>query len=212
MERTIVFDLDDTLIKEVDFLKSAFSEIAYYIDADSKFLYNQMLMWYFAKEDVFKNIVKIYPNVKINFLKNMYRMHYPNFEKYYFLRDLLSELKQNGNKLGLITDGFSITQRNKIDSLNIQHLFDLIIISEEFGSEKPCEKNYIVFHQFKSESYYYIGDNFNKDFITPNRLGWNTIGVIDDGRNIHIQEKSLSKSYLPKKFINHINEIINIFK
>ena len=211
MDKTIVFDLDDTLIKEVDFLKSAFFEIANNLDSKGEFLYNQMLEWYYAKENVFINVIKIYPNIKIDDLKSMYRNHYPNFEKYYFLSGFLSELKQNGNRLGLITDGFSITQRNKIDSLNIMHLFDLIIISEEFGSAKPCEKNYIVFHQFKSESYHYIGDNFNKDFITPNRLGWDTIGVIDDGNNIHTQDKNLNESFLPKKIINHINEIINLF-
>ena len=38
--KTIVFDLDDTLIPEVDYLKSAFQEIASYIDPENKNLYN----------------------------------------------------------------------------------------------------------------------------------------------------------------------------
>ena len=209
--KTIVFDLDDTLVKEIDYLKSAFLEIANAIEKDGRFLYDKMLAWYFDKQDVFQNLVNLHPNISLDSLKIMYRTHQPNFEHYFYVKDFLIELKQKGYKLGLITDGFSVTQRNKIKSLGLENVFDLVIISEEFGFEKPCEENYKVFHQFNSDFYYYIGDNFNKDFVAPNNLDWITIGLVNDGKNIHTQDFSMHESFLPKIFINHIYETINIF-
>ena len=126
------------------FLKSAFFEIANSIEAEVSSLYHQMLVWYFDNENVFQKLVQLYPDLSMDLLKSKYRHHQPNFEKYSYVKDFLSELKQNRYRIGLITDGFSITQRNKISSLGIGGLFDLIVISEEFGSEKPNEENYKV--------------------------------------------------------------------
>jgi putative hydrolase of the HAD superfamily len=47
----------------------------------------------------------------------------------------LKQLKANGYKLGLITDGRSISKRKKIKALNIEKYFEYILISEEFGTE-----------------------------------------------------------------------------
>ena len=53
IQKTIVFDLDDTLIPEIDYLQSAFREIAEYVDAENKNLYDEMYKWYQNKENVF---------------------------------------------------------------------------------------------------------------------------------------------------------------
>jgi putative hydrolase of the HAD superfamily len=47
----------------------------------------------------------------------------------------LKQLKANGYKLGLITDGRSIHKEIKIKALNIEKYFEYILISEEFGTE-----------------------------------------------------------------------------
>ena len=52
----VVFDLDDTLVKEIDYLKSAFKAIAVKVDSTNDSLFNQMLFWYQNKENVFQNI------------------------------------------------------------------------------------------------------------------------------------------------------------
>jgi putative hydrolase of the HAD superfamily len=204
IQKTIVFDLDDTLISEIDYLKSAFQEIAEHIDAENKNLYNEMFQWYQNKENVFLNLQNQYKNTKVSDLKNKYRNHFPIFNPNSKTRDLLIELKGRGHFLGLITDGFSITQRNKIKALDIENLFDLIIISEEFGSEKPDEANFKVFHKFGTTEYYYIADNVAKDFITPNKLGWTTVCLIDEGKNIYIQDFNNELIYLPKIKINNL--------
>jgi len=207
MTKTVVFDLDDTIVKEIEYLKSAFNSIAKYVDIKNETLFEQMMEWYFDKQNVFQNVINQYQNIEIQTLKNIYRNHFPNFNSQSEERNLLIDLKNKGYKLGLITDGFSITQRNKIKALNIENLFDLIIISEEFGSEKPNKKNYEVFHQFKTDDYYYIGDNVKKDFVIPNELGWKTICILDDGNNIHKQDFNKEVLYLPQIRLSNLLDI-----
>lgn len=204
IQKTIVFDLDDTLIPEIDYLQSAFKEIAHYVEEGNTTLYNQMCQWYLNKENVFLNLQNQYKNIEISDLITIYRNHYPDFNSKSKNRELILELKQKGHFLGLITDGFSITQRNKLKALDIENLFDLIIISEEFGSEKPDEANYKAFHQFGTTEYYYIGDNVTKDFVTPNKLGWTTVCLLDQGKNIHTQDFTKELIYLPKIKINNL--------
>jgi putative hydrolase of the HAD superfamily len=50
----------------------------------------------------------------------LYRNHYPSINLTSENENLLKQLKANGYKLGLITDGGSIQQRNKIKSTNIE--------------------------------------------------------------------------------------------
>lgn len=205
VRKTFVFDLDDTIIPEIDYLKSAFQEIAHDIDPKNKDLYDEMFEWYQNKENVFLQLEQRYQKISISDLKNRYRNHYPSFNPRTENRELLLELKKEGHFLGLITDGFSVTQRNKIKALDIESLFDLIVISEEFGSEKPEEANYSVFHQFgTNDNYFYIGDNVSKDFIAPNALGWTTVCLLDNGNNIHIQDFNKELIYLPKIKIHNL--------
>jgi putative hydrolase of the HAD superfamily len=59
-----------------------------------------------------------------------------------------------------------------------------------------------------NKEYVYIADNTQKDFVTPNKLGWTTICLLDNGHNIHKQNFELSKEYLPQFRINSFEEII----
>jgi putative hydrolase of the HAD superfamily len=206
MSATVVFDLDDTLVKEIDYLKSAFKAIAVKVDSTNDSLFNQMLFWYQNKENVFQNIESHY-GFSVNELKQQYRTHVPDFIQYKGVSELLLRFKEKGCFIGLITDGYSLTQRNKLKALGIEELFDLIVISEEFGSEKPNENNYKVFHQFATKEYYYIGDNTAKDFLAPNRLGWISVCLLNNGENIHPQDFTKETVYLPQKTITDLNEL-----
>lgn len=209
---TIVFDLDDTLVPEIAYLKSAFREIAKFVDGGNELLFDEMFDWYQNKENVFTKLGDRYINAELSLLKNMYRNHFPDFESLWECRQMLANLKNDGHLLGLITDGFSVTQRNKIRALNIEDLFDQIVISEEFGSEKPHEKNYCVFHKFNTDNYMYVADNVSKDFITPNRLGWTTVCLLNQGSNIHSQDFDKDSIYLPQHKIKSLMDLNTIIK
>ena len=122
---------------------------------------------------------------------------------------MLKDLKENGFILGLITDGRSITQRNKLQSLQISDFFDSIIISEENGFSKPHPFNYqqIEARYIKSDVFLYIGDNTDKDFNYPLiNEKWRSICVLDNGLNIHPQDSE----FLIQNEIETIKEITNL--
>lgn len=207
----IIFDLDDTLAYEIDYLKSAYKEIAENVDkVNSENLRLEMLEAYHKGLNVFEILIQKYPNSTIEELLKIYRTHFPDVQFIEGANDLLDDIKRKGYKIGLITDGRSITQRNKLKALGIEGIFDSIIISEEFGSTKPDERNYKAFIVDDIAEYFYIADNPKKDFLTPNKLGWTSICLLDKGNNIHPQNFDLQTEYLPKIKVDSLKEIIDI--
>jgi len=158
----IIFDLDDTLMYEIDFLKSAYKEISTLVDKENQEeLFKLMLIKYHEGENVFDFLINNYTNFSKEQLLQMYRNHFPNVSLNEGADDLLKKIKSKGYKLGLITDGRSVTQRNKLKALKIEDLFDKIIVSEEFGSTKPDERNFKIFLENDIEEYYYIAVQIN---------------------------------------------------
>jgi putative hydrolase of the HAD superfamily len=204
--KVFVFDLDDTLYGERDFEKSGIKFVYDYlkidtIDLDS--ILNSRTNW-------IELIVSQPSNdFTTESILELYRNHMPKIELYSDAKIFLQKLISLRIEMSLITDGRSMTQRTKLKALGIENIFNKIIISDEVKSEKPSELNYkMVMSNVSSKEYVYIADNTQKDFITPNKLGWTTICLLDKGQNIHKQNFELSNEYLPKFTINSFEEII----
>lgn len=209
----VCFDLDDTLYKEIDFVESGFRLIA---ESEKRpDLLPKMMGWRDKGEDVFFNLNKAIgkETSKSEYLK-IYRYHVPKITLSEGVEETLNELKSREVILGLITDGRSETQRNKIKALGLDRWFDNenIILSEEFGSEKTDERNFRFFmKKYPKMNYFYIGDNPKKDFVVPNRLGWKTVMLVDDGRNIHKQE-SVQTEFLSQTKIKGFKDFLYCIK
>lgn len=206
-----IFDLDDTLYSEYSFLCSAYRHISSFYE--SKEVYSMMLKWFNEGENTFSKLEALFPEkLSATEMLKLYRCHFPDIELYSGVIDVFESLKNKGDVIGVLTDGRSKTQRNKIDSLGLTKWLDKIVISEEIGSFKPALYNYEVFEkEFQDQLVFtYIADNPKKDFITPNRLGWNTIGIRDAGFNIHSQIVDVADSFQPKKWINSLGELNTI--
>ena len=224
--RMICFDLDDTLYKEIDYLKSAYREIAGYaagqctgcsggVDILAAEAYGKMLAAYHEGQNAFEELNKFLAlELPIGDYLYTYRNHKPKIVLMEDVVRTLDALKAEGVRIGLITDGRSVQQRNKIEALGLGRWIENadIVISEEFGSEKPALANYESFMKRYPEchDFTYVGDNPRKDFIAPNALGWATVCLKDDGRNIHKQDYNVEKIKLPKKSISNITELIDI--
>ncbi|MBC7830311.1 MAG: HAD family hydrolase [Chitinophagaceae bacterium] len=206
-----IFDLDDTLFSELDFLKSAYSNISSKLAVTLNLdIYEQMMNKYQNKENVFEWLIEKYqslaPFLTFKWLLKEYREHLPDIR----LNEDASAFIQTAYSLnipmGVITDGRSITQRNKLKALNIAGYFQDIIISEEFGSEKPDERNYLYFqNKYNGMNFHFFGDNTSKDFIVPAKLGWTTICLKNTGNNIHAQ--SLISEPIPDHVVSSFGEI-----
>ena len=222
--RVICFDLDDTLYKEIDYLKSAYREIAEYAAGHCEGCsdcvgilaikaYNRMLDAYREGMNAFEELNKFLGlELPISDFLYIYRTHKPKIALTEDVEQTLDALKAEGVRIGLITDGRSVQQRNKIEALGLGKWIEEenIVISEEFGSEKPNIANYEYFMRRYPEchDFTYVGDNLKKDFIAPNALGWHTICLKDDGRNIHRQEvDDIEEGMMPKRWIEKLEEV-----
>ena len=207
----LIFDLDDTLYKEIDFLKSGYREIVEAIGHPEAFDF--MLDSYFHGENVFQSVIDKYNlPYTVEQLLVIYRNHKPCISLAPSTVATLDELKASGTIMCLLTDGRSVTQRNKIEALGLARWFspDDILISEEFGHSKPSMACYQYFlDRFPDAEFVVIGDNPAKDFVIPNKFGWKTISLLDDGRNIHKQKRMVDNEYNPAYQINQLKALVD---
>lgn len=208
-----VFDLDDTLYNEIDYQSSGYKAIVEHIKLlygiDTTDVINTARA---EKRDVLDTLcqyLKLPLNVKESLLW-IYRLHFPEINLAIETREIISLLNEISNGVFILTDGRAISQRNKIKALGLSEL--PCYISEEWGEVKPGEKRYkaIMEKNQDNEKFIYVADNVSKDFITPKKLGWKTIGLIDNGKNIHKNNISLDKEYYPDFWIENIKEIKKI--
>jgi putative hydrolase of the HAD superfamily len=178
----IVFDLDDTLYNEIDFVKSGFLEVSKYLDKKNYIkIYNKMLEIFETEGSgkIFNKILdKNNSTVNIQKLINIYRFHRPNISLSEQNRILLENLSQDKNiKLSLISDSDYLMQKNKFLALKLDKYIKNPIFTDFYQTHKPEEKAFkIVMQEFGlNNNFYYIADNPKKDFLAPNNLQWTTI-------------------------------------
>jgi putative hydrolase of the HAD superfamily len=113
----------------------------------------------------------------------VYRQHEPRLELLPEARDALAWARSEGLKLGLVTDGHAVVQRNKIAALGLTTHIDCCVVSDELGGHafwKPSEAPFLrvmsTFHGTPS-GFVYVADNPRKDFIAPRALQWRTLRV-----------------------------------
>ncbi|WP_025209248.1 HAD family hydrolase [Hippea sp. KM1] len=174
----VVFDLDDTLYDEINFVRSGFAEIASYL-GDRK--YFDFLWEDFMKKGSGKNIDNLLSVFKIKEKKEklieIYRFHTPNIELNNDARAVLHYLKEKKISTAIITDGHYITQKNKFTALGLDKLIDFVVFTDYYHTKKPDLRPFhIVMSHFSKEKYFcYIADNPQKDFIAPLKLGWKAV-------------------------------------
>lgn len=176
----VIFDLDDTLYSEKQYIRSGYSKIGEHlcrVDAGEK-LWNYFLDGKPAIDCYLEEIGEI--DKKTECL-DVYRSQIPEIELYEGVNELIQSLKERGIKVGIITDGRPEGQRNKIKALGLDGLVDDIIITDELGGTQFRKPNDISFRIMQNrwrlsyEEIVYVGDNPNKDFQAPKQLGMRSV-------------------------------------
>ena len=186
----LVFDLDDTLYDEVDFVYSGFKEVSMYISTDYELNFNdifEVMVNEFnlnGRGKVFDIALKsqgIYSKNLVRKCLSVYRLHRPNI----LLSNQTIRCLKLFSKLSLylVTDGNKIVQNNKVEALDIHKYFKKIFITHRYGikNAKPsvyCFNKICEFEGVESSSVFYIGDNPNKDFINLKKSGFQTIRIL----------------------------------
>ena len=195
MIKGVLFDLDDTLYDSSSFADQARREaIKMMIDAGlnatEEEAYNilqriikqkgsnynrhlddlvKAIMGHYEPKIITMGIIT-YHNVKFALLRP-----YPDTIK------TLIALKKMGLKLGVITDGITIKQWEKLIRLGIVDFFDEVVTSEEFGLGKPNVEFFeygIKKMGLNPDEAVYVGDRIDRDIIPANKVGMCAIRIL----------------------------------
>ena len=220
-EIAVVFDLDDTLYKEADYVRSGVEYVVRRLSLKLRVPRMDLLGEVRRAEEAgihpFDALYEhIDHKVSVRRMVEWYRKHVPYLILPEESRLCLQEFVQYGYTLAMITDGRKLGQWNKIHALGIDRFIprELISVSDEVGADKnkllPWERMMSLLPAVKQ--WWYIGDNPRKDFHHPNALGWNTVMLLDDGRNIKTQKITLAKTYLAKFNISTLDELLPLIQ
>ena len=195
--RAVVFDLDDTLYPEREFVRSGFRAVSLWVEENLglKGFFDAAMGMFAAgnRGNVFNLALEAlgfnYTQGLIRQLVEVYRSHSPHISLYEDARVAILHAKSAGKELALLTDGYLRTQQLKVASLGVAHLFDCIVYSDQFGREnwKPSQVPYLFVMRALSrrgEECVYVGDNPKKDFVSAKALGWFTV-CVDRGEGEH---------------------------
>ena len=176
--KAIFFDLDDTLFSEIDYIKSGFNNVskvlATRLDLPSSAIYKQLLELFNANPGnvfnrLFDELQILYSDDDILSLVRLYRKHRPTIEFCSDVIPCLMQLRAEGIRTGIITDGYKETQNNKLKALKADRCFEHIIITDELGREywKPHPFSFELVRDWLQVDFnemMYVGDNPGKDF------------------------------------------------
>jgi len=187
-ERALVFDLDDTLYPERQYVRGGYRVIADVLRGQyrTQDRYEDWLWERFragkasgAFDALSKRFDLELSEKQIADLVATYRGHRPTLQARDGMTELLGAAGRQA-RLGLLSDGFLPAQQYKLEALRLRPAFDQVVFTEQLGRAfwKPAPEGFQLMTELlgvEHEACTYIADNLAKDFVAPNRLGWRTV-------------------------------------
>lgn len=221
MIKAVIFDLDDTLYNEREFVYEGFKEVCKFLsqkyDIEKEILFDDTknILDNYGRGKVFDILQQKYGfNEEVEKLVDVYRNVKPILELYDDGKEILNYFKGKV-KTGIITDGKASVQWNKINSLELEKYVDKIIVTDDYGRDywKPHEYSYkeiLKCFNCRPKEAVYVGDNPVKDFVGARKVGITTIRIIREcGDNMKIKAE---EGYEADYTISSLNNILDIIK
>ncbi len=223
--QAIVFDLDDTLYPEQQYVMSGFNAVATWAESHLGIPTNQgfdelvALFRAGVRRDTFNRWLSehnISPDKVVPELVKIYRLHTPNISPFPDTPDLLALLDEQ-HRLGLVSDGYLEVQQRKWAALGLAEHFDAIVFSDELGRDnwKPSIKPFLTILTRlgikNPDSAVYVGDNPLKDFCGARQIGMSTVWFQrSDSEYGHLVPPS--EEYAPDFEVRTSRELIQLLK
>lgn len=214
-----IFDLDDTLYEEIEYVKSGFRAVAKYgactfgLSEKKSYQFMSSALVQEGRGAIFDKWLidnNIFSKKNLTTCIHTYRHHYPKISLNIHAEKLLPAL--NFYNKYIVTDGHKIVQDLKIKALGISKFFNHVYITHRYGIKhaKPSLRCFELIRKREKCSWdklVYIGDNPHKDFVSLNKVGVHTVRV-HTGSYKNVLAKP---GYDAKYSISNLSEILNIF-
>jgi putative hydrolase of the HAD superfamily len=186
----IVFDVDDTLYLERDYVRSGFRAVGERVRERLGVAGFDEVAWALFERGQRKTIFDRaleelgFENEDANLigeLVRVYRDHRPTIALLPDARACLERLVGRF-RLGVVTDGPEESQRAKVEALGLARFIPHVIVTGDLGPcmGKPAPAPFLRIEQAtgcRGARCAYIADNPVKDFIAPRALGWRTVRI-----------------------------------
>jgi putative hydrolase of the HAD superfamily len=192
--QAVVFDLDDTLYPERDYVLSGFRAVASLaearlgIPAGEGFARLRGLFEDGVRGDTFDRWLAaagVSDRRLVGEMVEVYRGHDPVLEPSPGVPELLASLRRRC-RLGLVSDGPLPVQQRKLAALKLAPYLDAVVFSDRWGREawKPSTRPFeAVLGELGADAgaAVYVGDNPTKDFLGARRVGMGTVWLRQGG-------------------------------
>ena len=140
MIRAVLFDLDDTLYLERDYVLGAFTQVMQEVESlgfKSGYALDGYLMSIWDREGRDRVLDKAadrlgFPAEWVPHLVDVFRNHEPDIRLFPEVRRVIERLRAD-YLLALVTDGHAHVQRRKIRRLGLDRMMDCIVIADDYG-------------------------------------------------------------------------------
>lgn len=213
-----MFDLDDTLYPEINYVKSGFAEVVRFLEAKvmidaselSRFMETSFKE---CRTNVFDQVIEKFAinEVTVSDLITVYKSHQPKIKLSIRVEKILSQLRTKVS-LAIVTDGALDGQQKKVKALGLDKSIDFIVYTDQWGIEywKPHPKAFEHLMNVTGSlphEILYVGDNPSKDFIYQKTLGIHVVQYLSRGL---YQNDSYLENVIPTFKINDVEEIVQI--
>lgn len=201
MLRAVIFDLDDTLYDEAEYVSQAFAHTAAYLaeklgTPEKKEIFHGRMLELMERDGrgrIFDVICEeTGAALSVEELVRVYRGTKPVLRLYPDAELLLQSLSEKQIKTGLITDGCSRVQHEKIAALELNRRLDCVIATDDFGMSKPQTAVYekcLDALGCEPSAAAYVGDNPRKDFVGAKALGMDTFRIVRE-KGMHMRDEA----------------------
>jgi putative hydrolase of the HAD superfamily len=196
--RAVVFDLDDTLYPERTYVRSGFDAVActlqQVLGEPRNALLGEMLTLLETNGrgrifDLLLQRRERHDAALVARLVNDYRHHMPDIRLDPTVKAVFARLRGVGLKLGVLTDGLHVMQRNKLEALGVYALVDAVICTDALGAAcwKPSPVGFqklLLCLNVHAEEALFVGNDPVKDIEGAHAVGMLAAQLVAAGTSV----------------------------
>ncbi len=164
--KVLLFDLDGTVADTDEMIVQSF-HILYDLYRDGKRTPDEEI-YYFSGPPIYETLDKEFPGCDLEFMHQEFRriskeLYPKTVTTYPGCKEVLLKLKEQGYKLGIITNKIHSSTDYCLELIGLKDVFDVLICYDDVDNKKPDKEPILkameILNVFDLQKVLYIGDN-----------------------------------------------------